>query len=174
MLQASLSLPGSPNHSSYRRSSHSSVSDHQNAFSRVSWTLTAEARLVTANRWFRCSRTSRPRSICLLQSTAPRSLLCRRKVSLFPQCRTPPPVCLVLRRGRPVCPILSMINTRRFGLRWVHFTATRRATRATLLTLPASRTPLIATFTVDLDSLPLTIELVGRGTAKCVPGDDQT
>ena len=48
--QVSLSLPGSPNHTIHRRSSHFTGNDHQNAFLRTCWTRPSSRRSSTGDR----------------------------------------------------------------------------------------------------------------------------
>lgn len=141
------------------------------------------ARRVTASRSSHCSRTSMPRSICLMRMTVLPPRPCQRRVSLFRHRRLPlghpvcqePPASLVSPRRHLVCATLSMNNTPLTGLQWTPTTVNRHDTRAIRRTPRVSLTPPTVTFTDGLVSPPHTTAILhGR---KMLPhftrGDDQ-
>ena len=108
-----------------------------------------EARLMTASRSSRCSHTLKPRSTCLMLTTAQLSRPCPRRVWPFRQCHPLPPTFLASPPAHPAWQTLSTrtYNTPHSGLQWVPSTATRRDTRATPHTPLASLIPRTATST---------------------------
>lgn len=128
------------------------------------------ARRVTASRSSHCSRTSMPRSICLMRMTVLPLRPCQQRVSPFrpppaghPVCPGPPASLGSPCRHLRVCATLSMNNTPLTGLQWTPTTVNHHDTRAIRRTPRVSLTPPTVTFTDDLVSPPHTTAiLLGR------------
>lgn len=117
-----------------------------------------------------CSRTLRPRSTCLLRTTAPPWRPCPRRVLPFREWPVPM-LCLALPLRRQLSPTTSTNNMSPFAHHSVPSTVTPHGTPATLLTHRIFPTPHTATFTVAWASPPPSIEPHGKGNANFAQGD---